>query len=90
MASKQREFLKAQALRDFDKADELDAQLTDAERGEYYLLSLALFAGALGHRLGDDPTREEIDTSARRETRQATTGGDGRDSDFLQSQGGIY
>jgi penicillin-binding protein 1A len=35
-------------------------------------------------------TREEIDTSARRETRQATTGGDGRDSDFLQSQGGIY
>jgi hypothetical protein len=61
VASKQREFLKAQALRDFDAADELDAQLTDAERGEYYLLALALFAGALGHRLGENPTREEID-----------------------------
>lgn len=61
MASKQLEFLKAQALRDFDRADALDAQLTDAERGDYFLLSMALFAGALGHRLGDDPPRSDVD-----------------------------
>ena len=35
-------------------------------------------------------TREEIDRRARRETRQAATRTDRRDSDFLQSQGGIY
>jgi penicillin-binding protein 1A len=35
-------------------------------------------------------SREEIDRGARRETRQATVRSDRRDSDFLQSQGGIY
>jgi hypothetical protein len=61
MASKQRELLKAQALRDFEKADEIDSQLTDDERGVYYLQAMALFAGALGHRLGEEPTRDDID-----------------------------
>lgn len=60
MASKQREFLKAQALRQTERANALDAQLTQDERDEYYLLALALFAGAIGHRLGDEPTREDI------------------------------
>ncbi len=60
MMSKQRELLRAQALRDLDSANALDEKLTDEERGEYYLLSLALFAGAIGHRLGDNPTREAI------------------------------
>ena len=59
--SKPKEFLKAQSLRDWDTADALDAQLNEDERREYHLLAMALFAGAVGDRLGDDPSRDEID-----------------------------
>jgi hypothetical protein len=61
MAGKARELLKAQALRDTKTADQINEQLTDGERGYYHLMTMALFAGALESRLGDAPSREEID-----------------------------
>lgn len=61
MVSKDREMLKAQALGDVQAADAIDGQLSDDERERYYVLTLALFVGAVGHRLGDGPTREAID-----------------------------
>lgn len=62
MAGKERELLKAQALRDTKTADEINEQLTEDERENYFTMALALFAGAMGHRLGDSPSREEIDS----------------------------
>jgi len=62
MASKQRELLKAQALRDKGKAEQFSEDLTPEGRREYYLLSMALFAGTVSTRLGDEPSRDDIDT----------------------------
>lgn len=61
MASKERELLKAQALRDTKTADRINAELTDEEREHYFLMTMALFAGALEVRLGETPTRDQID-----------------------------
>jgi hypothetical protein len=61
MAGKERELLKAQALRDTATADRLNEQLTDEEREHYFLMTMALFAGALEVRLGETPSREQID-----------------------------
>jgi hypothetical protein len=61
MAGKERELLKAQALRDTATADRLNEQLTDEERAHYFLMAMALFAGALEVRLGETPSREQID-----------------------------
>jgi uncharacterized protein (DUF2236 family) len=61
MASKERELLKAQALRDTKTADRINSELSDEEREHYFLMTMALFAGALEVRLGETPTREQID-----------------------------
>lgn len=61
MAGKARELLKAQALRDTKAADLINEQLTDEERGYYHLMTMALFAGTLESRLGESPSRDEIE-----------------------------
>lgn len=61
MAGKEHQLLKAQALRDTKTADRINAELTDAEREHYFLMTMALFASALEVRLGETPTREQID-----------------------------
>lgn len=61
MTATAREALRAQALNDHAKADDAFGQLTPDETERYYLLAMALFMGAIGHRLGESPTREAID-----------------------------
>lgn len=61
MAGKARELLRAQALRETETAERLNGDLTEAEREHYHLMAMALFAGALEQRLGEQPTRAEID-----------------------------
>lgn len=60
MTDKSTALLKAQALGDADAADELNTGLSEDEREHYYLLTLALFAGAIGHRLGEKPSHDTI------------------------------
>lgn len=52
--------MKAQALRDTKTAERINTELTDEEREHHFLMTMALFAGALEVRLGETPAREQI------------------------------
>ncbi|THV40877.1 hypothetical protein [Glycomyces buryatensis] len=56
-----REALRAQALNEHEQANSILAKLPPEQLEHYYLLAMALFMGAIGHRLGERPAREEID-----------------------------
>lgn len=55
------ELLKALALGEVTGADHASDNFDEAERERYYVLTLALFAGAVGHRLGGEPERSDVD-----------------------------
>ncbi|HEU5130419.1 MAG TPA: hypothetical protein VFU12_20740 [Glycomyces sp.] len=61
MTATPREALRAQALNDHDKAREVLDRLSPEDLDHYYLLAMALFMGAIGHRLGKSPSREDIE-----------------------------
>lgn len=53
--------LKAEVLGDVETAKSLNSALSDDDLDHYDVLAVALFAGAISHRLGEAPEDDEID-----------------------------